>query len=408
MRHAVSIALALVSVACGAAGLSGSASPTSSAQTPSAQTPSSLPAYPQPPYPSAASAARTEPGASPTPCSSPGPPSPLSPVSTSDRILALAKLSGSNSLVVRDITDINHPSTATTVDLEANRAIFVGPSQLSAPSAQGLDLMPLSGNPKRTVVSWCGGIWQYAWSADGTLLTYVVESGFPQSGPPWTLDWHLVAGGADRLIGHGAPSCHCDGEHDLHYSFDLAFSPDGRYVSMVEDIPGGTDMQVRRLDGTLVSEIGSNSFNPAPQDFTTVGVWDGAGLYFRDSKGVEVWRDGSVAPVLAGVAWTASAASPAGGQIVYALEGADGLHHPNLLNTKTGAVKTLSTHAGFGYRYLGPRYLWYAGERNCAAADICPFGGNVPTGTTYILDIETGIESESRITQVLDVWPHGL
>jgi hypothetical protein len=412
VKRAVSVVLIAVSISCGSAKLSGTASPnaqTSTAQPSIAQTPLPGPtnsAEPTP-YPSAASGPRPSPQSSP--CPSPGPPGAFPTVSTSNRVLALVKLTGSESVVVRDVTDIDHPSTVTTVDLGANTpATFVGPDQLSAPAAGGLALMPLSGNPKRTVVGSCGGIWTYAWSADGSALTYVVEANFPAPGPPWYMDWHLVAGGADRVIGRAAGSCHCDGDRDVHFSFDVAFSPDGRYVSLVEDIPGGTDMQVRRLDGTLVTEIGSNAPNPGSQEFTTLGVWDGNRLFFRDSKGVEAWRDGSVASVLIGTAWTASVASPAGGQIVFALEDADGLHHPSVLDTKTGTVRALSSHAGYGFAYLGPRYLWYAGERRCVVADRCPYvTGNLPTGKTYILDLVTGTESESRITQVLDVWPHG-
>ncbi|HSS95210.1 MAG TPA: hypothetical protein VLR46_14650 [Candidatus Dormibacteraeota bacterium] len=319
----------------------------------------------------------------------------------------LARLAGSNSLVVRNITDINHPFTVTTVDYGGGLATFVGSDVLSAPGAHGLDVMPLSGDPKSTVVISCLGVWNYAWSPDAKFVTYVVETGFPGT-LPWTLEWHLAGGGSDRLIGHAAPSCHCDGEHNLHFSFDVAFSPDGRYVSLVEDIPGGGDFQVRRVsDGSLVSEIGSSAYTPAPPEFTTLGVWDGRGLYFRDSKGIEAWRDGAVSSVLAGLGWTEAAASPAGGQIVFGQEDSRGLHHPSLLDTKTGAVKSLTTQAGVGYRYLAARYLWYAGERSCRPEDNCVFNSKLPTGKTYILDLVTGVESESRIAQVLDVWPHG-
>src|SRR5205823_4029821 len=138
--NAISIALVLLSVACGSAGPARSAStasPTSIAKTPPAWAP-----YQTPPnaYASPASASRPAPEASPTPCPSPGPPAVFSPVSPSSKVLVLAKLSGSDSLVVRDVTDINHPSTVTTVDLLPNRATFVGPDQLSAPGAEGLDV----------------------------------------------------------------------------------------------------------------------------------------------------------------------------------------------------------------------------------------------------------------------------
>jgi hypothetical protein len=33
--------------------------------------------------------------------------------------------------------------------------------------------------------------------------------------------------------------------------------------------------------------------------------------------------------------------------------------------------------------------------------------GTLPTGKTYIYDLQTGTETESRITAVYDVWPHG-
>jgi hypothetical protein len=166
-----------------------------------------------------------------------------------------------------------------------------------------------------------------------------------------------------------------------NWDFRLAFSPDGGYISLVQN---GIDsqFQVWSLEGKEVVNLNASG--------QTMSVWSGGNLYFRDSKGVEIWHAGTVSSFLPGVSWIRPKASPRRGQIVYGARDAQGSTHVFVVNTTTGQVRDL----GKGHVdpvFLTDRYVWYAAE---------------PAGKTYIYDLQTGTESESIITGVYDVWPH--
>ena len=137
-----------------------------------------------------------------------------------------------------------------------------------------------------------------------------------------------------------------------------------------------------------------------------MGVWSGANLYYRDAQGVQRWSDGAIQPFLPDVAWLHPWASPGGGQIAYAVPGGDGLARVNVIDLATGKSRQLSSQPRTRPIFLTSRYVWYRGERLCTASDgICI--KTTFTGTTYVYDLQTGTESESIITDVADVWPHG-
>jgi hypothetical protein len=323
-------------------------------------------------------------------------------------------LSGSDQVVVRDITDINHPSTTATLSLtivggpsivESHQPAFVNANEVAFDD-NGLRRIPIAGSPKVQLPVVCPGPLRFAWSRDGQSLTYL--AGFvetTQGSETLRLEWHLISGGSDRVIGT-APGWRLGvdfGGWDV-YDYRVAFSPDGSYVSLVENFVGAADFQVRRIDGTLVTQIkstGSWAVDP------TMSVWSGSTLYFRDAKGVEAWKDGTVTPFLPGVAWIRPTASPTGGQITYAVSGADGLPHVYLVDTGTRKVVQLTNTAAADPVFLSPQYIWYAGLQLCNPPGSCAYTGLHYTGKTYIYDLQVGTETQSRITAVFDVWPHG-
>jgi hypothetical protein len=138
-----------------------------------------------------------------------------------------------------------------------------------------------------------------------------------------------------------------------------------------------------------------------------MSAWSGLGLYFRDNNGVEVWRDGAIQLFLSHTTWLTPKASPGGGQIVYAARDSNGWAHTYVIDTDLNLreLKRARVHPVF----LTPRFIWYQGERTCLAADAC--GAKPPwhplSGKNYIYDLQTGTETESIITSVSDVWPHG-
>jgi hypothetical protein len=357
--------------------------------------------------PGMASAARVASGARLGTCQTPEVPRSFPSSTASNRNLVIAKLRGSDQWVIRDVTDIGHPSTVTTVDLTASattRATFVSASTISyVDSFRQLVWSPLSGAGNQVVAAVCESpsIEAFAWSPDGQSFTYLVDPEDPAS----AFQWHLVAGGVDRVIGTAPLWCYC-GEGNEDMSLAVNFSLDGQSVSLVEYVNKGTDLQVRRLDGSVVgSEIRGDHFYPSPP---TMGVWSGTNLFFRDKQGVERWTDGAIKPFLPGVAWLDPRASPNGDQIAYAVRGSDHFHHVSIVDLATGQVHQLSSQPRTSPFYLTPRYIWYRGVRQCAPGDPCI--GTEPmtlTGKTYVYDLQTGIEYDSLIADVVDTWPHG-
>lgn len=329
-------------------------------------------------------------------------------------MLALVHLRGSDATVVRDITDISHPFTVATPavaqwQLPALDTVrFVSPTEISE-SFGGLVRMSFDGATKTTVAADCqGGLVAFAWSRDGTKVAYVWEKDRPfGSTPPWLFELHVVQDGVDSTIGTAPAWCHCgEGVVDKE-DLRLAFSAGGDLVSWVTYAGIASDFQVRRLDGTLVGAEIRPPLTDLDTQYTTMSVWSSNALYYRDARGIEVWRNGSVSPFLPGVAWIRPRASPAGDQIVYEARDSTGLGHVFVVDTASGTVRQLTSTARVEPFFLTPRYVWYEGERLCVSGDQCYFGAKtIATGKTYIYDVATETESESIVTNVADTWPH--
>ncbi len=57
--------------------------------------------------------------------------------------------------------------------------------------------------------------------------------------------------------------------------------------------------------------------------------------------------------------------------------------------------------------YLTSQFIWYQAEPACVSTGKCEAGfPGIADGSTYMYDLQTGKESASIITSVVDVWPH--
>ena len=394
MIRLLGFALALLMVgACGSiARHPGAGTAASRASVATSPTPVALPV----PKPSTATSARES-------CPSDQPTPQFAPASPSSRDLAVVDIRGS--VVLRDITDINHPFSVSTLPFHE---WFATPSDLTYIDGVHLYRTPLTGAPGSPVTRMCWGASPgVAWTRDGTTAAYMTLSlDSSQS------ELHVVSGGHDRLVAtarpyawgvgcEGIPAQHCEDLDDR-----TLFSPDGAYISFVENL-GRPVLRLWTSDGKLVMAIdGSvNGYRSGP----TMSVWSGSSLYWRDSRGVEVWREGGgESLLLPGVAWIGPKASPASGRIVFEQWDTASVPSVYLLDTATGAVKLVTRFRSLP-SFLTSRYIWYQGERACAANDPFPCdvgGATIATGKTYIYDLQTGAETESIITNVWDVWPH--
>ncbi len=320
---------------------------------------------------------------------------PTTPVVQPARTLALVTLRGSNSIVVRDITDINHPKTVSSLG-QLSEPQFVSETELSYSSGGGLVRTPLAGSPITAVEQSPPAA--FAWSPDGRSVAYVIQtdSGFHV---------HLLNAARDRLLGgtppEGVGGCETIAGCAIVNSLDfrLSYSPDGKSISLVFNGFGGSVFRIWSPDGKVIRSSDTQK--------ATMSVWSSNALYFRDPAGVQVWRDGADSQFLPGVAWIKPQASPGGGQVVYAARDSSGWARTYVVDTTTRQVRELKM-ARTNPVFLTSRYVWYQGERACLAIDDC--GSQPPlhplNGLSYIYDLQDGTETESIITNVYDVWPH--
>jgi Tol biopolymer transport system component len=323
-------------------------------------------------------------------------PTPAEFCSAAHRCLALVTLRGSNQIVIRDVTDINHPTTVTRLGA-VPWPQFVSASQLSYVDGQKLIRVPLAGSPKTTVATLPSSQWMLVstWSPDGSTAAYVAN-GDTKS------ELRTVTGAANQSFASMGPfngGCEtrsCGDGSD----FKLSFSPDGNYISMMQDW-GGPNFLLWTADRKPVT-----THQPAGSSYH-MSVWSGNSLYFVDASGVVVWRNGQLSTFLPGVRWLRPKGSPDGGRIVYMTRDAKSLGHIWVVDTATRKVSELKSSRAEP-AFLTPRYVWYKGQGACntSAPDCYVDFPVADTGTTYIYDLQTGIESQSIITQVYDAWPH--
>jgi hypothetical protein len=339
--------------------------------------------------------------ASPTPCRESQTAPQFAASAPSNRNLALIQFKGSQQLAVRDFTDILNPVTVTKLDHAGLYTQFVTGSDLSYVDERAVVRMPFSGSP-RTVVA-CKSAFALAWNADGTAAAYVTRA--DSSGRN---DLHVVTGGQDRALSSmtGNVITGCESPACAETIFvRLAYSPNGKYISYVQTW-GGPVFRLWQSDGTLIKSIDSRGgLSPLTP---SMAVWSGNSLYWRDGKGVAMWRDGAESAVLPDVAWIAPSASPGGGKIVYTARDA-GLPVVYILDTASGQARELKKSRS-GAAFLNSHLIWYREERGCASGDPYPCGDRptIPSGKTYIYDLDDRTETESIIAAVADVWPRGV
>jgi len=186
----------------------------------------------------------------------------------------------------------------------------------------------------------------------------------------------------------------------------LSFSTDGQYIGLVQTFQtGGSEStaadQVRRAsDGSLAYSTSD----------VTMGVWASqpSRLFYRDSLGaIKRWDPSTGQSDLLAIHWIRPKSSPDGRWIAYYFRSSSGIGGIGFYSVQGNSISNTSPPGRTGVRFLNNNLVWYQGERPCTDADNCGLGGaNVLTDQTFIYDIGGAAESPSRLTSVLDAWPH--
>ena len=342
---------------------------------------------------SPSSSALASPSAGPS--GAPGPPTLVhcsSAVPAGDN-LVIGTITGDNTVVARDIQDPSHARNLCRFDAGAFSPQFISASEVVYLTATGQMIRANLASGATTLIATPGAGFAsglYSVSPDGRSVTYMNGSA-----------WHLVSGSGDRVL-TTLPPVPGRGVSPDEDDFFLNFSPDGQYIALVQTFAnGGTGAtapdQVRRAgDGSLVfSTTGM-----------TMGVWASrpSRLFFRDSSGsMRRWDATTGMTTMLALHWIHPRSSPDGRWVAYTFRTPSGLGGVGFYGVQSNSVANTSPPGRSGARFLNNDLVWYIGEKACSTC----FGGQpTPTGVTYIYSIASASEVVSRLTSVLDAWPH--
>ena len=343
---------------------------------------------------------------SPTPVAGAVPPvsaSCTAPPSAGNK-LVLVNLRSVSGIIVRDITDIGHPANRCKLNggsyfrfISATRLSYIVTASGDQGAPGALYIFDMATGATSLVRAWSyGGFgsWEYAWSPDGSHLTYI------DSDSHQDMRWHLLSSAGDRLLSDlgPVPARGANPDNDDLY---VGFSADGQYVA-VEQTFTPTPIRVNHVSD------GSTAYSNTQG---TMAAWAGSGarLYFRTSAGVQSWAPGGgLVTVSNGTAWIRPHASPDGSRMAFSLLNAQGNHVAEALDltTASGSIQQLSPSPRVGAIFASSSLVWYAGETICTTATPCGLGGPPLTGTTYIYDLGSGVEAGSIDTNFYEAWPH--
>ena len=307
--------------------------------------------------------------------------------------LVIGTVSGDATIVIRDIQDPANARNLCRFDAGAMSPQFVSVTQVAyTTSGNQIIKADLATNTTTVLATFSGGIGsgQYSVSPNGQSVTYLDGNA-----------WHLVTQSGNRIL-TTLPSVPGRGVNPDEDDNFLSYSPDGQYIALVQTFhTGGTGAtapdQVRRAsDGSLLYSTSG----------MTMGVWASVPnrLFFRDSGGtVHRWDPSSGLSTMLALHWIGPESSPDGRWIAYTFRTPSGLGGIGLYSVQSNSVPITTPPGRSGVRFLTNDLVWYIGERACSTC----FGGMpTPTGVTYIYDIAGSTEVVSRLSGVLDAWPH--
>ena len=316
----------------------------------------------------------------------------------------LVNLRSVSGIIVRDITDIGHPANRCKLNggsyfrfISATRLSYIVTASGDQGAPGALYIFDMATGSTSLVRAWgYGGFgsWAYAWSPDGSHLTYI------DSDSHQDMKWHLLSSAGDRLLADlgAVPARGANPDNDDLY---VGFSADGQLVA-VEQTFTPTPIRVHHVSDGSVAYTRTDG---------TMAAWAGSGarLYFRTSSGVQSWAPGGgVVAVSNGTAWIRPHPSPDGSRMAFSLLNAQGNHVAEALDltTASGAIQQLSPSPRVSAIFATASLVWYAGETPCTTATPCGLGGPPLTGTTYIYDLGSGVEAGSIDTNFYEAWPH--
>ena len=325
------------------------------------------------------------------------------------QFLVLAKLAGSNSMVVRDVSNLDNPTTLCTFASAPYRPRFVSPTRIVYSAGDSLEVADLS--TQRTSTWGFAGpspssLEDFAAAGNGSIMYLVGHAN--------NLEWRLSDGAIDRLI-QGLPAVYGRGGVIDYDSTMLGYSADGRYMALVTTYSFGPNaavgedapFEIRDAAGHLVfSDPAAGGSASAPSRGPTMATWapTGATLYYRDQQGVWSWDPvAGNRLILPGVQWVSPHFDPSGNWIAYSIGPGGEMHNVEVYQPSNGATTRIAGPGRNDPKFLAPGVLWYRDEVPCPPG---PCGHYTVGADGFIWQMPNGPELPSRIVDVYDTFPH--
>src|SRR5712692_9582967 len=148
--------------------------------------------------------------------------------------VALVSLRGVQGVVVRDVTDIQHPVTRCGFQggayfrfVNSARVSYIVTSSGDIGASGALYMVDLNASTTSLVRAWASGgygSWVYAWSPDGQKLTYL-------SSDSTGVTWHLLSAAGDKTLASLVTTVQRGASLD-NDDIMVGFSADGQFVAV--------------------------------------------------------------------------------------------------------------------------------------------------------------------------------
>jgi hypothetical protein len=281
------------------------------------------------------------------------------------------------------------------------------PPNAGNPSDGEIGTLDIPSATYHTVVRWQNGGFgagTFAWSSNGSLAYILATAGTQDLTAAGSWELHVLQQGHDRIL-TTLPGMGGRGGSENDDLF-LAFSPAGQYLALEETFTWSASATKYWGGGLRVWRVSDGSLVAPAISGTTMAVWAGNSLFYRDQVGVQRWDvPGATSQVLPGVSWVHPRVSPDGKWIVYSVRDSTGLPRGNVYNVSLGSGFPVSSAGRDGAIFLSPTVLWDREEHLCSTYDPCGMVQSAPTGVTFTYDVLTRRETGSALTYVADVWP---
>jgi hypothetical protein len=239
-----------------------------------------------------------------------------------------------------------HPATLCSISSNASNVKFISRTEIGyainnapdAPSTGVTEISRMSLTDRRSVsvARFKGDAVDFAWSPDGSNLSYLVRTEVPSEAERL---WLKVGAAAPRAL---TPLIPLYGrEYISSDELMVRFSHDGRYLLMVDTVVNPRYFQVWSVPGAKVV------WSP-PEPSTgplTMAVWSHLSdrIYYQ-SSGVRTWDAVTkvVKIVAGGLNWSSPSLSPDDRLIAYAAAGSDGKPHLEVRDLGSGSVRILA------------------------------------------------------------------